>query len=102
MAGHPERIDDECDRAGTSVAFKFCEPLGGWRGATARERRTDTDRAREVAEAVEGRLLHGVRSGPGIGAGATHWIPLYAAARERAEHRGERAWATVPTRAAHR
>ena len=52
---HPERVDYECERAGTAGVFLFCEPLRGWRQATARERRTNTDWALEVAALLEGR-----------------------------------------------
>ena len=52
---HPERVDYEYERAGTAAVFMFCEPLGGWREATARERRTKTDWALEVAALLEGR-----------------------------------------------
>ena len=52
---HPERVDYEYERAGTTAVFVFCEPLQGWRQATARERRTTTDWALEVAALLEGR-----------------------------------------------
>ena len=52
---HPERVDYEYERAGTAAVFLFCEPLQGWRQATARERRTKTDWALEVAALLEGR-----------------------------------------------
>ena len=50
---HPERVDYEYERAGTAAVFLFCEPLRGWREATARERRTKTDWA--LAALPEGR-----------------------------------------------
>ena len=52
---HPERVDYEYERAGTAAVFMFCEPLGGWRETTARERRTKTDWAQEVAALLAGR-----------------------------------------------
>ena len=52
---HPLRVDYEYERAGTAAVFMFCEPLAGWRDATARERRTKVDWAREVAGRLEGR-----------------------------------------------
>lgn len=54
-AKHPKRIDYEYERAGTASIFMFTEPLAGWREATARERRTKTDWAIEVARLLEGR-----------------------------------------------
>ena len=54
-AEHPRRVDYEYERAGTASVFLFCEPLSGWREATARQRRTKTDWAREVASLLEGR-----------------------------------------------
>lgn len=51
----PRRVDYEYERAGTASAFLFCEPLGCWRQATVRERRTKVDWAREVAALLEGR-----------------------------------------------
>ena len=53
--GRPELVDHEYRRAGTASVFMFCEPLAGWRRATARERRTKVDWAEEVAELLEGR-----------------------------------------------
>ena len=56
---HPQRVADyEYERAGTAAVFMFCEPLSGWRAATARERRTKTDWALEVAQLLEGRYAH--------------------------------------------
>ena len=54
-ADRPRRVDYEYERARTAAVFLFCEPLAGWREATARERRTKTDWAREVAGLLEGR-----------------------------------------------
>ena len=58
-AEHPQRVADyEYERAGTAAVFLFCEPLGGWREATARERRTKQDWALEVARLLEGRYAN--------------------------------------------
>lgn len=58
-AEHPQRVADyEYERAGTAAVFLFCEPLGGWREATARERRTKLDWALEVARLLEGRYAN--------------------------------------------
>jgi hypothetical protein len=46
--GRPEAIDSEYVRHGTCSIFMFCEPLGAWRHADARERRTRVDWAQEV------------------------------------------------------
>ena len=51
----PRRVDYEYERAGTAAIFLFCEPLAGWRWATARARRTKADWAREMARLLEGR-----------------------------------------------
>ena len=51
----PRRVDYEYERAGTASVFMFCEPLSGWRQATARSRRTKSDWAEEVAGLLEGR-----------------------------------------------
>ena len=51
----PRRVDYEYERAGTAAVFLFCEPLAGWRQATARARRTKADWALEVAALLEGR-----------------------------------------------
>ena len=45
----------EYERAGTASVFMFCEPLSGWRQATARSRRTRSDWAEEIAGLLEGR-----------------------------------------------
>lgn len=58
-AEHPQRVAEyEYERAGTAAVFLFCEPLGGWREATARERRTKLDWALEVARLLEGRYAN--------------------------------------------
>jgi hypothetical protein len=51
---HPARPDYEYERAGTACVFMFCEPLSGWRQVTAREQRTKTDWAQEVAALLDG------------------------------------------------
>jgi len=50
------RVDYEYERAGTASIFMFAEPLAGWRQATAREHRTKTDWALEVAAQLDGRF----------------------------------------------
>lgn len=52
---HPRRVDYEYERNGTASIFMFCEPLAGWRQATARERRTKSDWAQEVAALLDDR-----------------------------------------------
>jgi len=52
---HPQRVDYEYERNGTASIFLFVEPLAGWRQATARERRTKSDWAIEVAALLDGR-----------------------------------------------
>ncbi len=52
---HPKRVDYEYERNGTASIFMFCEPLAGWRQATAREHRTKFDWAHEVAFLLDGR-----------------------------------------------
>jgi len=54
----PKRVDYEYERAGTASIFMFCEPLAGWRQATARKHRTKADWAREVAQLLDGRYAH--------------------------------------------
>ena len=41
--GHGQRVDYEYERNGTASIFMLAEPLGGFRQATARERRTKAD-----------------------------------------------------------
>ena len=53
--GHTRRVDYEYERAGTACVFMFCEPLSGWRQATARKQRTKTDWTHEVAVLLDGR-----------------------------------------------
>ena len=57
-ASHPRRVDYEYERAGTASIFMFCEPLAGWREATARAQRTKADWAREVAHWLDTRYAH--------------------------------------------
>ena len=52
---HPQRVDYEYERNGTASIFMFCEPLAGWREATARDHRTKFDWAQEVATLLDGR-----------------------------------------------
>lgn len=52
---HPKRVDYEYERAGTANIFMFNEPLAGWRRATARDQRTKSDWAQEVASLLDGR-----------------------------------------------
>lgn len=51
---HPRRVDYEYERNGTASIFMFCEPLAGWREATARKRRCKSDWALEVASRLDG------------------------------------------------
>lgn len=53
---HARRVDYEYERAGTASIFMFAEPLAGWRQATAREHRTKSDWALEVAAHLDGRF----------------------------------------------
>jgi hypothetical protein len=51
--GKPARHEYEYERGGTAVHFLFTEPLGGWRKANVRERRTAVDWADEVRILLE-------------------------------------------------
>jgi DDE superfamily endonuclease len=51
----PRLVDYEYERNGTASIFMFCEPLAGWRQATARKHRTKADWALEVAALLDGR-----------------------------------------------
>lgn len=51
----PRRVDYEYERNGTASIFMFCEPLAGWRQATARKQRTKSDWAQEMAALLDGR-----------------------------------------------
>lgn len=53
----PKRVDYEYERAGTASIFMFCEPLAGWRQATARDQRTKADWALEVAHLLDTRYV---------------------------------------------
>lgn len=55
---HPKRVDYEYERAGTASIFMFCEPLAGWRFATARSQRTKSDWAKQVAHYLDTRYAH--------------------------------------------
>lgn len=55
---HPKRVDYEYERNGSASIFMFCEPLAGWRQATARKQRTKSDWAQEVATLLDGRYKH--------------------------------------------
>lgn len=55
---HPERVDYEYERKGTANIFMFCEPLSGFRQATARLRRTKVDWAHEVAQLLDTRYAN--------------------------------------------
>ena len=55
---YPKRVDYEYERNGYASIFMFCEPLAGWRQATARKRRTKSDWAQEVAALLDGRYKH--------------------------------------------
>ena len=52
---HPKRVDYEYERNGTASIFMFAEPLLGFRQATAREHRTKSDWAQEVAGLLDTR-----------------------------------------------
>ena len=51
----PDRVDCVCERAGIPTVFLVYKPLSGWREATARKRRTETDRAQEAAAVMQRR-----------------------------------------------
>jgi len=51
--GWPRRYDHDYERAGTACVFLFTEPLGNWRRASVRERRTGVDWAREMQILLE-------------------------------------------------
>ena len=58
---HAQRVDYEYERNGTASIFMFCEPLAGWRQATARPQRTKLDWAQEVAALLDGRYASSER-----------------------------------------
>jgi len=51
--GRAQRYDYEYERNGTANVFLFCEPLGGWRRADVRRRRTKQDWDHEVRRLVD-------------------------------------------------
>jgi hypothetical protein len=51
--GHPERVDYEYRREGTTNLFMCCEPLVGWRHVEVTERRTRVDWAQVVRDLVD-------------------------------------------------
>lgn len=51
--GRLRRYDHDYERAGTACVFLFTEPLGNWRRASVRERRTGVDWAREMQILLE-------------------------------------------------
>lgn len=51
--GRPRRYDHHYERAGTACVFLFTEPLGNWRRASVRERRTAVDWAEEIQILLE-------------------------------------------------
>ena len=51
--GQLERYDYEYERHGTANLFMFVEPLGGWRGVTATDRRTKVAWAWQVRELLD-------------------------------------------------
>jgi hypothetical protein len=51
--GRPECFDYEYERNGTANNFMFTEPLGDWRRANVRERKTKRDWAEEVKELLD-------------------------------------------------
>lgn len=57
-SGAPKRQDNEYKRNGTCSIFMFTEPLGDWRYAHARERRTRTDWAHEIKDLLTTRYPH--------------------------------------------
>lgn len=51
--GQPKREDYEYQREGVANIFMFSEPLGGWRHAKVREKRTKKDWAEEIRDLLE-------------------------------------------------
>jgi hypothetical protein len=51
--GKPERVDDEYERKGAAVLFRFTAPLAGWRRVSVREHRTAVDWAEEIRSLPE-------------------------------------------------
>lgn len=52
-AGHPERVDYECERNGTANLFMAFEPSAGRRRVTVTDRRAKIDFAGAIRELVE-------------------------------------------------
>lgn len=50
-----QRVDCECERAGTVAIVLFAQPLAGWRGIAVGERKTKVDWAIAMAPLREGR-----------------------------------------------
>ena len=50
---HAKRVDFQYERAGVANIFMFSCPLGCWRRAAVRERKTAIDWALEVADLLE-------------------------------------------------
>lgn len=53
VPGRPQCVDYEYERNGTANIFLFTEPLGGWRQARVRERKTAVDWAQEIRWLLE-------------------------------------------------
>jgi len=51
--GRPARRDYQYERNGTANIFMFVEPLGSWRKANVRERKTGVDWAQEIKELLD-------------------------------------------------
>lgn len=51
--GEPAKHDYEYERNGTANIFMFVEPLGSWRKANVRERKTGIDWAHEIKELLD-------------------------------------------------
>ena len=51
--GQPRRYDHHYERAGTANIFLFTEPLGHWRRASVRQRRTAVDWAQQLRTLLE-------------------------------------------------
>ena len=51
--GKPDRYDYEYERNGTANVFMFVQPLGAWRKANIREKKTRIEWAEEIKELVD-------------------------------------------------
>lgn len=51
--GKPDRYDYEYERNGTANVFMFAQPLGAWRKANIREKKTRIEWAEEIKELVD-------------------------------------------------